>query len=355
MVELSMPKQTFLVRLSKLFKFRAGYSKAFLWLNRPFNFFFALFFLLLSMPMFIVIGLIVKLQDGGPIFYKGVRLGKNKKPYMMYKFRSLVPDAETKVGAQLVSPKLKLETKFGKFLRDTRIDELPQLINVLKGEMDFIGPRPERPLIYEKICRHIKGYDRRFAVNPGLIGYSQLFTPHSTPKEIRAFIDNHFLDMSQNLIFEIGLMFYTMMIVLQKLATKTPKLIFRFVSGKSPQDDKRVSDRIEHEKTTVLIEGADNQGAIEGELVNINHEAFLFKTDKQIRMDNHLFELFTEYRTKATRRVKKKTAVCGGEIFREIKSAEKDGGYFYIIKYKPVSPLNFYMIHQYFLQESIVL
>lgn len=354
-----MPKHTFLIRISKIFRFRAGYSKAFLWLNRPFNIFFALFFLLLSLPMFLVIGLIVKLQDGGPIFYKGVRLGKNKKLYIMYKFRTLVPDAEQRVGAELLSPKHRLETKFGKFLRDTRIDELPQLINVLKGEMDFVGPRPERPIIYEQICRHIKGYDKRFTVTPGLIGYSQLFTPHSTPKSIRSFIDNHFLDMSQNFIFEIGLMFYTMTVVLQKLVSMTVRVVFRFISGKSVHDDKRGSHRMELEKTKVIIYDANDKEAAEenneGVLVNINHEAFLFKTDKQITPDNALFELITEYKTKASRKIKKKTALCRGEKFREIKSAEQNGGYFYIIKYKPVSPLNFYMIHQYFLHESIVL
>ncbi|TAN45788.1 MAG: sugar transferase [Nitrospirae bacterium] len=350
-----MLKRTFLMRASKMFRFRAGYSKAFSWLNKPFNFFFALFFLLLSLPMFLVIGLIVKLQDGGPVFYKGVRLGKNKKPYMMYKFRTLVPDAESKVGAQLMSPKLRLETKFGKFLRDTRIDELPQLINVLKGDMDFIGPRPERPIIYEQICKYIRNYDKRFTVKPGLIGYSQLFTPHSTPKEIRAFIDNHFLDMSQNLIFEVGLMFYTMIVVLQKLVTKTIKVVFSLISGKSVHDNKRISERIEHEKTKVIVAGPDNKDAVEGVLININHEAFLFKTHNKINQDNALFELVTEYRTKATRRVKRKIAVCGGKIFKEVKSDEQNDGYSYIVKYKPVSPLNFYMIHQYFLQESIVL
>ena len=145
------------------------------------NLFFAVILLLVAFPFFVLIPIIIKLQDGGPVFYRGTRLGRNKKPFQMYKFRTLVPDAESTVGARLHSPKMGLETPIGRFLRETRLDELPQMINVIKGDMDLVGPRPERPLIYETLCKNIPGYDTRFRVKPGVIGYSQLFTPPSAP------------------------------------------------------------------------------------------------------------------------------------------------------------------------------
>ena len=151
---------------------------------------FATIFLLISLPLFIVVPVIIKLQDGGPVFYISRRMGKDKQLFNIYKFRSLAPQAEQKIGAQLLHHSHQEETRVGRFLRDTRIEEIPQLLNVILGHMQFLGPRPERPSLYAVQCAHIPGYDRRFAVKPGLFGYSQIFTPHSTPKRIRTRIDN---------------------------------------------------------------------------------------------------------------------------------------------------------------------
>ena len=149
-------------------------------INSLFNKITAAILILLSLPVFIIAPIIIKLVDKGPAFYAGSRLGKNKKEFIMYKFRTLAVNAEAQIGASLVSTSnLKLETPIGKFLRETRLDELPQLINVLKGDMDIIGPRPERQVVYDEMCKQIPWYDKRFAVRPGVIGYSQLFTPHS--------------------------------------------------------------------------------------------------------------------------------------------------------------------------------
>lgn len=339
---------------------KGGYSKAFKLLNAAFNFIFALFFIAGSLPLLIVIALIIKLQDGGEVFYRGLRLGINKQPFMMYKFRTLVPDAESMIGAELLSPKHRLETKFGKFLRDTRLDELPQLINVLKGDMDFVGPRPERPLIYEQICRHIKNYDKRFTVRPGLIGYSQLFTPHSAPKEIRTLIDNHFLEVQQNFLFEVGLMFFTMMIVLQKFAAKlfrySVKAVKALASGRK-YEEKRTVERVPHLSANVRIGEALYDGCLvtsgEASLVDINHEAFLIKSSRKLLSGKIFFELETGYKSKATKRFKFKTALCEGEVYKEMPPQNDAGEWSYVIKYRPVSRLNFYIVHQYFLRESV--
>lgn len=145
-------------------------------INRMFNFILALSLIIISLPGSLIIYLIIRLVDGKPVFYRGIRLGLEKRPFFMYKFRTLKQGAEKEIGAALFSEsgKNNLETTLGRFLRSTRLDELPQLFNILRGDMDFLGPRPERPVVYEKYCRNIPGYDKRFSVKPGMIGYSQL-------------------------------------------------------------------------------------------------------------------------------------------------------------------------------------
>jgi lipopolysaccharide/colanic/teichoic acid biosynthesis glycosyltransferase len=327
-----------------------GYRKVYATLNRVFNFTFALLFLILSLPVFIVIAAAIKLADRGPVFYRGVRLGLNKEPFMMYKFRTLVPDAEKIIGAQLLSAGHKLENPIGKLLRETRLDELPQLFNVLKGDMDFVGPRPERPVIYEKICRHIRNYDVRFTVKPGLIGYAQLFTPHSTPKEIRAYIDNRFVRYKQKFAMDIAIMFYTVAVILYKAVKK----IIRYVRRKARMhgsSEKRTFERIRQESAKVYIGSQDENRTYKEEalIVDINEEAFSIRCGHKIEPHHLVLMLQTE--RKNGKGVKKKVAFCMGEIYKE---AKENGFYSYVIKYKPASPLNFYMVHQYFLHKSIV-
>ncbi|TAN41596.1 MAG: sugar transferase [Nitrospirae bacterium] len=341
--------------------FLGGYSKAYILLNTVFNFSFALFFLVLASPLFLALAIVIKLQDRGPVFYKGVRLGRNKKPYMMYKFRTLVPDAEQKIGAELLSPKHRLETKLGKLLRDTRLDELPQLFNILKGDMDFVGPRPERPIIYETVCRHIKNYDRRFTIKPGLIGFSQLFTPHSTPKEIRTLIDNRLIQLKQNFLFDIGIMLYTMMTIATKAVSKISRYIWhKFIKGtilgiKEKRNQERVQQR--HAKVSIgsKIDGTETYFD-EAVIVDINDEAFLIKSGHTLPKDKLFFKLETQYKGPLAKKEKKKAAFCFGEIYKEIESPSEGNSQpeiSYVIKYKAVSPLNFYMLHQYFLHGSI--
>jgi len=188
---------------------KSGYSNQVYYLDILLNIGIALIILLLSAPVFMILAIIIKLQDGGPIFYRGLRYGKNKKRFYMYKFRTLVPDAESIIGGKLLNAEMNLETPIGVFLRETRLDELPQLINVLQGDMVLIGPRPERPAIYEAMCKDIPDYDLRFAIKPGVIGFSQLFTPHGADKKIRTRIDNHYAKQRLNFLDSLLFISYT--------------------------------------------------------------------------------------------------------------------------------------------------
>jgi lipopolysaccharide/colanic/teichoic acid biosynthesis glycosyltransferase len=127
--------------------------------------------LLVSLPVTIVITLLIKVSSSGPVFYKQQRVGKDGKLFTLYKFRTMVNDAEKEVGPILASRDDPRVTKVGKILRTTRLDELPQLINVLQGDMSLVGPRPERPHF---VKRHKALHELRLAVKPGLTGLAQI-------------------------------------------------------------------------------------------------------------------------------------------------------------------------------------
>ena len=127
--------------------------------------------LLVSTPLTILISLLIKITSSGPFFYKQQRVGKDGKLFTLYKFRTMVEDAEKEIGPVLASRDDPRVTKVGKILRATRLDELPQLINVLKGDMSLVGPRPERPHFVKK---HKALHELRLAVKPGLTGLAQI-------------------------------------------------------------------------------------------------------------------------------------------------------------------------------------
>lgn len=130
--------------------------------------------LLMAMPLFIVIGLAILLDCGFPIFYAQERLGQFGKPFTMYKFRTMAQNAEGSTGpiwARCNDPRV---TRVGIWLRRTRLDELPQLINVLRGDMSMVGPRPERPCLSEEICQSFPQFALRLLVKPGITGLAQV-------------------------------------------------------------------------------------------------------------------------------------------------------------------------------------
>lgn len=128
--------------------------------------------IVLFVPMLIIALLISADSKGNPI-YSQTRLGKDQKPFKIYKFRSMIIDAE-KDGAQWATDDDPRVTDFGRTLRNTRLDELPQLFNILKGDMSFVGPRPERPEFYDVFDTYIIGFRQRMLIKPGLTGYAQV-------------------------------------------------------------------------------------------------------------------------------------------------------------------------------------
>ncbi len=140
-------------------------------LKRFFDVVFSFFGLLILWPLILVIGILIKKEDGGPIFYPGIRVGRLGKPFRMYKFRTMVVNAD-KIGGPSTSDDDPRLLKIGKILRKYKLDELPQLINVLKGEMSFVGPRPEVPFYVNMFTEEEK---KILIVKPGITDWASLW------------------------------------------------------------------------------------------------------------------------------------------------------------------------------------
>lgn len=139
---------------------------------------FAAAILTVAAPLLAVLAAALRLTSGSPVLYRGPRVGRFGELFTMYKLRTLKPDAETRLGPYLgpeLTRRTELEvTRLGRVLRATQLDELPQLVNVLRGEMSIVGPRPIRPTFFEELCTDIPQYWQRLVVRPGLTGFAQV-------------------------------------------------------------------------------------------------------------------------------------------------------------------------------------
>ena len=138
----------------------------------------SLVFLLLSLPFALVVSLAILATSGTPILYRGQRVGRAGRVFTMMKFRTLRPDAEERLGPYLQDELVRRTesevTGLGRWLRATQLDEIPQFVNVLRGDMSFVGPRPIRPRFFEELAAELPGYWQRLVVRPGLTGLAQV-------------------------------------------------------------------------------------------------------------------------------------------------------------------------------------
>jgi sugar transferase (PEP-CTERM system associated) len=130
--------------------------------------------LLLAAPIAALAAVAIKIESGGPILYRQERVGQDERPFTLYKFRSMVADAEAETGPVWAAVDDPRVTRVGRIIRKLRIDEIPQMINVLAGEMSFVGPRPERPFFVAQLKQKIPYYALRFSVKPGITGWAQI-------------------------------------------------------------------------------------------------------------------------------------------------------------------------------------
>lgn len=150
--------------------------------KRIFDICFAIIILIPALPIMLISAIIIKLESKGPIIYSQERIGENNKPFNIYKFRSMRTDSE-KEGPQWAKEHDNRITKFGNIMRKTRIDELPQLYNVILGQMSFVGPRPERQFFINTLEKEIPYYNLRHMVKPGITGWAQVKYPYGASIE----------------------------------------------------------------------------------------------------------------------------------------------------------------------------
>jgi exopolysaccharide biosynthesis polyprenyl glycosylphosphotransferase len=179
--------------------------------KRAFELVFSLLLLIVTLPVLLVTAIAIKLESPGSIFYKQERVGKDGKLFNVWKLRSMRSDAE-KDGPQWAAKNDARVTRVGQFIRKTRIDELPQLFNVLSGEMSLIGPRPERPMFTEQFDKEIPGFKNRLAVKPGLTGWAQVNGGYDmTPKE-KLELDLYYIE-KQSFKLDAKIFFQTIKVV----------------------------------------------------------------------------------------------------------------------------------------------
>lgn len=167
---------------------------------------------LLSLPIILLFAVLIKATSPGPVFYQQERVGRMGRLFMVIKLRSMVQDAEVKTGmiwAQKDDPRV---TKVGRFMRKTRIDELPQLWNVLRGDMSLVGPRPERPMLTEKFSETVADFSQRLRIIPGITGYAQINGGYDITPAQKCKLDNYYIE-NYSLWFDVQILVGTVKII----------------------------------------------------------------------------------------------------------------------------------------------
>ncbi len=168
--------------------------------------------IILSSPFMLIVALLIKIQDGGPIIYKQERLTINNKIFNIYKFRSMIIDAEKDGIARLAITQDERITKIGKLIRMIRFDELPQLFNILRGDMSLVGPRPERPEIAEQYINIMPEFDFRTKVKAGLTGYAQIMGKYNTTAYDKLKLDLLYIE-NYSFVMDLKLLLMTIKIL----------------------------------------------------------------------------------------------------------------------------------------------
>lgn len=175
--------------------------------------------MIVAAPIMLIVAIAIKLEDGGPVFFKQERVTRDEKRFDILKFRSMIVDAE-KAGQVIPAtdhdPRI---TKVGRVIRATRIDELPQIINILKGEMSIVGPRPERVEHVEKYQAEIPEFVYRTKVKGGLTGYAQIYGKYNTSPYDKLRLDLTYIE-EYSILLDIKLILMTLQIMVRKESTE---------------------------------------------------------------------------------------------------------------------------------------
>lgn len=175
--------------------------------------------MVVAAPVMLVVGAAIKIEDGGPVFYRQKRMTRNGREFEILKFRSMIVDAEKYAGAVLATEDDPRITRVGKFIRATRLDEIPQILNILKGDMSIVGPRPERKVLAKEISKELPEFDYRLKVRGGLTGYAQIYGKYNTSAQDKLRLDLMYIE-NYSVLLDIKLIIMTLRIIFSKDSTE---------------------------------------------------------------------------------------------------------------------------------------
>lgn len=299
------------------------------------------------------------IKDGGGFLYVGERLGLDKKRFNILKIRTLRIGAEKILAANLLEEGQDMELPYGKFLRKTRLDELPQLVNILKGDMSFVGPRPLRESVYLRNKPHIPNYDLRFLVRPGLTGYAQLFTPHSTPKRIRALVDNRFVLDQSKVIKAYALIVVTAFAVLKNTLSEIAVAIKDRImargngrnNGQGFTNQRRFRRVLCREVRIHMTNGMDHGT---GHVLNMSVAAMLVNCQGTLKPGDSIECVVRKPLAMGRNGSRQqKTAKCQATVAAWTGNGGNGENGRYILFYEPRSEFHKYIMQKYMLQESV--
>lgn len=231
-----------------------GYSLSFdqRFMKRALDIFLSIPMILLTSPIMLITAAAIKLYDGGSILYRQTRCTQDGRIFSIIKFRSMVEDAEKDGVAKLASSHDVRITPVGKFIRSTRIDELPQLFNILRGNMSFVGPRPERPEIIEDYRKEMPEFEFRMRVKAGLTGFAQIYGKYNTVPYDKLKLDLFYIE-HYSLWLDIKLILMTMKIIFKRESTE----------GIDDEQTTALKEKDESDVHQVLQEISNKKGAAE--------------------------------------------------------------------------------------------
>ncbi len=180
-------------------------------IKRLFDIVLSVFGIIVTFIPMLIISIAIKCDSKGPIIFKQERLGYKGRPFYIYKFRSMKANAEEN-GAKWAEKNDDRVTKVGKFLRNSRLDELPQLFNILGGQMSLVGPRPERAIFYKEFKSYIDGFDQRMLITPGLTGFAQINGGYDLLPEEKIIFDIEYIK-KRSISMDIKLILETILVV----------------------------------------------------------------------------------------------------------------------------------------------
>jgi lipopolysaccharide/colanic/teichoic acid biosynthesis glycosyltransferase len=318
--------------------------------REPFERALAAALLLLHLPIIALISVVLLLTQGAPILYRGRRLGRDRRAFTIYKFRTLRADAESRIGGRVLGEGSGLETRLGRVLRESRIDEIPQLWNILRGDMSFIGPRPVRPLVDRELSGTIPGYDLRFRIKPGLIGPVQLLVPHGASKAIRQRVHRLFYRQLRSGVSGLGPRLFALAFAafLRCTASMTARggqnLLLRARGGERRQHRRHRPGACE-----LLVSDGPRERSLGG-VCDISAHALTLRGSDGIPAEIRSFRL----RVRFQRRGRSRTRVirCAATSVHDRRS--KQGPQRQVISYRPLSDHAEYLRDKYLLDRSLI-